>query len=88
MSIIDNVSYMDATETCRVLGISRRTLGRRVKAGSVPEPVRKDRRRYWPTDTIHELASWSRKGEEAAIGAPNNADQAADQQPAATGGAQ
>jgi hypothetical protein len=87
MIIIDNISYMDATETCRVLAISRRTLGRRVKAGALPEPVRKDRRRYWPTDTIHELASRARTAAEASAGSAGGADQLAEQEPQAIGGA-
>jgi predicted DNA-binding transcriptional regulator AlpA len=86
--MFDRNTHLDATETCRVLGTSRRTLGRRVKAGTVPEPVRKDRRRYWPTDTIHELASRARTAAEASAGSAGGADQLAEQEPQATGGAQ
>jgi hypothetical protein len=85
--VISNVSYMDATETCRVLEISPRTLGRRVKAGKMPQPVRKGGRRYWPAQTVHELAVQSRKPAATTIGAPDRAGQV-DQQPVVAGGAQ
>jgi predicted site-specific integrase-resolvase len=33
------------------LGVSTRTLDRWTEAGRLPEPIRVNKRKYWPTDT-------------------------------------
>jgi predicted DNA-binding transcriptional regulator AlpA len=44
-----------ANDLCDRLGISRRTLGERLKEGSLPEPLRLRGRLYWRESAIAEF---------------------------------
>jgi predicted DNA-binding transcriptional regulator AlpA len=48
---------LKSSEVARILGISQRTLFRKLKAGTIPEPARNPHNRYrqWRPDEIPQL---------------------------------